>query len=236
MGSVVAVLIGAACGHAVPATPLNHASRASVADVDRPREPDYGALSTAATPIFLTLHDQVVALVASPELKLYLEDVDALLANPGADPISGRRFLAIYLGRDRQYEIAPMCYHLKTGGSSETGATGLSAKRSGCKPGSQTVADVTLRSATYLRAQSKTLEEVACAVNTLAHEWAHAITRTDPILGHRMAFEDDQHDKQAGAVASYTVGAFAQCLFLAKASVGAEPTVSENRTPRWQRH
>jgi hypothetical protein len=214
----VAVLIGAACGHAVPATPLNYTSRANFANVDRPREFDYGALAGAVAPVFHTLHDQVVTIVASPELKLYLEDVDALLANPGADPISGRRFLAIYLGRDRLYEIAPICYHLKAGGSSETGATGLSAKRSGCKPGSQTVADVTLRSATYRRAQSKTLEEVACAVNTLAHEWTHAITRTDPVLEHRMAFEDDKHDEQAGAVASYTLGAFAQCVFLARAT------------------
>jgi hypothetical protein len=209
-------LVVAACGNVVPAAALNYASRTKLMDPQE-RQVSYDELPADKRGDIATLHQEVARIIGLPTLRVFLEDADALLAKPSADPISGGRFAAIYLGRMPSYAPARLCYRFQEGGGSETAATGLSSTRSACNRDQQTVADVTLRSITYQRAHSTTLEEKACAVNTLAHEWTHAIMHKEP-QGLQMVFEDGDHDHQAGAVASYTIGAFAQCLYLADAN------------------
>jgi hypothetical protein len=219
---ILPILLAAACSNAVPADSLiyisKYALRVDFAGTMRPREPGYGELSEADATSFRALHARTAAVVGSRSFETLLYDVDALLAKAGADPISGRRFAAIYLGLDRSYEWPHLCYYFEPGGGSEAARSGLSAVRSTCNPDGKTVVNTTLRSVTRDRALSKIVEANACAVNTLAHEWSHAITVTDVHNGHHMVFEDDDHDHQRGAVASYVVGAFAQCLYLAGAS------------------
>lgn len=55
------------------------------------------------------------------------------------------------------------------------------------------------------------LEERACTINTIAHEWTHSVVR-----GGLMLFLDGNHEDAAGRFVSYTVGAVAQCVFLAQ--------------------
>jgi hypothetical protein len=179
----------------------------------------FDQLSKEFKPVVEHLHNDVAKLARTEEFRRYLESIDALLAKAGTDPISGRRFASVYLGGEQADQHLPICYGYDPGGGSETARTGLSTDKGACNPdGKTTVAFTTLRSVTIERAQSSVTEAKACAVNTVAHEWAHAIaTTTANGNGHTMVFEDGDHDHQRGAVASYVVGAVAQCLYLKQA-------------------
>jgi len=71
-------------------------------------------------------------------------------------------------------------------------------------------ARVTLNPCTLKRARSPSTGEFACAVNTAAHEWTHAVLK-----GNDQLYQDKGHKDDANPVVSYTVGAIAQCVFLA---------------------
>lgn len=162
------------------------------------------------------LHDEATRLAKDPKFRSHLEQIDALLARPGSMPISGRRFARLYFGLEPQYQALPVCYRVRSGGVIETASTSFDSQGSKCGARDQTVAVVTLRSATLERMSSQTREARACAVNTLTHEWAHAIAFKGPER-LEMLFIDEGHHRQPNAVASYVVGAFAQCLYLQEA-------------------
>jgi hypothetical protein len=221
-GVFVLPLLAACCSKPVPADPLTYVSRVMLADTPRAREPDFRALPDTALATVRALDTLTGEVVGSAGFKVFLEDVDALLAKASANPISGRRFLTIYRGLDPAYEPLHICYRVAGGGGSETARSGFSQIVSPCNAGGKIVVDITLRSITLDRASSKVREANACAVNTLAHEWAHAIANTDAVEGHHMVFEDNDHDHQSGPVASYLVGALAQCLYLASVNGGTD--------------
>jgi hypothetical protein len=64
------------------------------------------------------------------------------------------------------------------------------------------------------RWRSGTVDDKACAINTIAHEWSHSISKDGSV--HELVL-DDGHNCAIGAVASYTVGAIAQCVFIERA-------------------
>ncbi len=214
----IALIVGCVmgCAKIVPATPLAYASAVQPPDSIQLSSGRYQQLPSELVSVVTALHGRVDELVQTTEFRQYLEDIDALLAKAGADPISGRRFASIYLGGDPKYQHLPVCYTFESGGGSETARTGLGADKGACNPdGKSTLAFTTLRSVTVDRGRASAAEANACAVNTFAHEWSHAIAATTGSgNGHAMVFEDDNHDHQPGAVASYVVGAVAQCLYL----------------------
>jgi hypothetical protein len=55
-------------------------------------------------------------------------------------------------------------------------------------------------------------EEMACAVNTIVHEWTHTVA-TDP-KSVAQAYIDDNHKSSGAPLVSYTLGAIAQCAYL----------------------
>lgn len=72
-------------------------------------------------------------------------------------------------------------------------------------------ARVFLRLPTIERAASVVIEEQACAVNTLAHEWTHTIP-TD--TGYGSQYTDNGHGGAAQPLISYQLGSTAQCVYL----------------------
>jgi hypothetical protein len=215
------VLLVSGCCGAIPATPLVHVSdqHTNSMPLEAFHTPDYSRLEPAQAATYKALHAEVDKLVHTSEFDAALRDVDTLTPTPGAVRISGARFAAMYLHGDADVESLPVCYGFKSGGRRETASTGTYASRHGCADGKAAAADITLRTVTFERANSKKLEEHACAVNSLAHEWAHALTVTDAQddSGHRRLFDDGKHDHQSDPLASYTVGAVAQCVYLARA-------------------
>ena len=217
------VLLFQGCG-AVPATPLVHVSaqRINARPLEAFHTPDYSRLDKQRIATYDALHKEVDQLVHTAEFDAALRDLDTLAPAPGADRISGARFAAMYLHRDADVESLPICYLFESGRSSETARTGTYANRRGCADGAAAAAELTLHELTLERATSEQLEAHACAVNTLAHEWAHALTVADGSVasGHRRLFDDGHHAHQSAPLASYTVGAVAQCVYLARAKDG----------------
>jgi hypothetical protein len=208
---VLAVGIAAlGCGSEQP-YPLRYASELELSASPRLPVGDttaVGAVGAADRSTIDELHAATVRVVSTPRFAALVADVDAVLARASADPISGRRLAALYLGFAADTASARVCYRVQSGGGSETAETALGTCNGA--PGAIT----TLRSVTLERARSTTLELKACAINTLAHEWSHAITVTSPTTGHGQIFEDNRHDHQKGPVAAYVIGAVAQCDFL----------------------
>lgn len=73
------------------------------------------------------------------------------------------------------------------------------------------LARVFLRLPTIDRAASAVVEEQACAVNTLAHEWTHTIPTAS---GYGSLYTDKGHKGAAYPLISYQVGSTAQCVYL----------------------
>ncbi len=214
-----AVILGAvvACGGAGKPPALVYVSDALPQTPQRARAPIglYGALPEEMRAELAALHDEVALLVESPVFGSWLDGIEVVFAQPGRAPMSGRRMAAIYLGRyptGDQYRWHPICYRYSSGGGSETARSGVSEEPA-CGQGEALLAVTTLREITIERARSKVVEAHACAVNTFAHEWAHAISTQEPSLV-ALVFTDDAHEKHATAIASYVVGAIAQCVYL----------------------
>lgn len=73
-------------------------------------------------------------------------------------------------------------------------------------------ATVMLRSPVLERWQADSVEARGCAINTVAHEWTHLVTTTGAIS----TFQDRCHAQSTVPLVSYTVGAIAQCAYLAE--------------------
>lgn len=206
---------GAACCARVPARPLSFVSRQKTSATHERTASYADQIDGAARTVIDSLHAEASKLVADTSFQLFVEDIDAVAASADGDPISGRRLYALYTGRDPNRPLMRICYRTSSGGRSETANTGFAKNIAGCGTADEVVAAVTLRSATLTRARSTKREERACAINTIAHEWAHIVSASSPEgTGHQMQFLDDDHDHQAAPVASYVLGAVAQCLYL----------------------
>lgn len=220
MIAVIAMVLPG-CGR-VDATSLVYLSSYVVPNEDKPPDAPkawFDALPANYAPAVRQLHESVSRLVTSEAMRRELADIDAVVARPRERPLSGRRLAHLYFGLDTTQRRYPICYAFQSGGRSETASTALVTAPAACRAAGTTVALITLRSATMDRAASAVIEARACAVNTLAHEWAHAIgSTTAQNGGHEMTFCDQHHHKQPSPVASYVVGAVAQCLYLAEAA------------------
>ncbi|MEO7730668.1 MAG: hypothetical protein ABIY55_06815 [Kofleriaceae bacterium] len=220
----VVLLLQACC--AMPAKPLVHVSRHRInaTPVEAFHTPDYSQLDKTQAETYTALHRQVDELVHTSEFGAALRDIDTLAPTPKGDRISGAMFAAMYLHQYSDIESLPLCYRFEAADGSETARTGTFANRQGCGKGKAAVAEITLHTVTLARASTEQLEAHACAVNTLAHEWTHALTIVDDRVdtGHRQLFDDGDHDHQPEPLAGYTVGAVAQCVYLARKRGGVE--------------
>ncbi len=143
------------------------------------------------------------------KFKDWLTQIDAVGARAATQPISGTRTEALFHGRLSDFKVVPTCFAFASGGSTETAATAITDAASLCNGQRLLVAQLTIRTATLARIRSEVVEANACAVNTLAHEQAHAVVHDG-----EMTFLDGGHDKQSNPVATYVIGALAQCLYL----------------------
>lgn len=227
--NIVGVLLGwmtvlaQGCG-TTPATPLMHVSpqRSNPTWREAFHTPDYSMLDKQQVATYRALHEEVDQLVHSPEFVAALRDLEAVAAAPSQELLSGTRLAARYLHEDPGVESLAICYRFLAGGRTETAKTNVVPNRKGCGAGKAGAADITLREATFQRARSEKLEEHACAVNTLAHEWMHAVTTPSGQVesGHLQLYNDGDHSNQPDPIASYVVGAVAQCTYLANAKGG----------------
>lgn len=204
MRSIVIVFFGSlaiACGGrglaiepltfaAVPAAPATMAApdlHIGAGDVDR--EFDASLRRT---------HALTAEVVTSPRFARLLADIEWLAPGVGDDRITGAAVAALYA------PAIDVCYRTRARCGATTAATGIDT----CNR--HVGAVVTLYPATWPRLAGRSREEQACAINTLAHEWLH---------GHLTAagawqFTDDHHGASQVPLASYVVGALAQCVYL----------------------
>lgn len=70
---------------------------------------------------------------------------------------------------------------------------------------------ITVRPLVLARYVSRSAAMRACAINTIAHEWVHTIPR----MPSGDLYVDRGHAGSRAALASYTIGALAQCTYLA---------------------
>lgn len=111
----------------------------------------------------------------------------------------------------------------------ETARTGIEYEEGGTALGLTAVAETCLQVVVLQRAQAGTDGEVACAINTLVHEWMHTIPdapEPSKLVQPDYAFTDRGHGGSSGDLVSYTVGALAQCVYLEQRQVEIDPRSS----------
>jgi hypothetical protein len=156
------------------------------------------------------LLDQVTrAVIGSPAFRDAVESFPQVDGSAGADWISGYTLARAYAGELADYHLAPTCFRLDAGGG-ETASTGVATR---CKQLAGRFAVIAIHP--FVLARLAALPEGrACAINTLAHEWTHAILRDPRLQGPPIVFLDGDHQDFDEPVASYTIGAIAQCAYL----------------------
>jgi len=214
MGSrlrVRCVSLLAACGSA-PLAPLHRtAELAKAPSVPRPA-PVFQGLQKPQEDALVALDADTRTVVESAAFRAAVEDIDAIDAAANGDPFSGGAVARIYAGEVARFVRAPICYGYDADeSSSETANTKVKQQACGVDDAALLVVHQTV-----LNRANGGIDGRACAINTLAHEWTHAIY--DP---HRpmakdpwMIFVDGDPDSAPSAVVSYTIGAIAQCVYL----------------------
>jgi hypothetical protein len=149
--------------------------------------------------------------ISSASFRRHLMALTRLDAHAGELPTTGAAVAELYLGLEgvpRQY---PTTYLVSGEGcGTSTASTRID--------GSSRTATTTLRGCTIERASAypltreESVEKFACAVNTIAHEWTHAIP--EPGKPGVWLYKDDGHRDVTVAIVSYTVGSIAQCAYL----------------------
>jgi hypothetical protein len=92
------------------------------------------------------------------------------------------------------------------------------ARRSRMRAGEVVNARVVLRQDVMNRAKGSR-NAYACAVNTITHEWTHAVQTAPGVTAFR--FTDEAHANALKPLVAYTYGALAQCMTLTQPFNGA---------------
>jgi hypothetical protein len=175
-------------------TPISEISYTKVSDLETKRAL---ALATAAAG----------AVVRSALFRAKLLGFDALGTNATGAEKSGTEVEKAYFSTAGSVHMYPVTYDpscLPCWFS--TASTVLGGGR----------ATTTLRSCTVdrikavLRTDSGQDEAVACAINTIAHEWTHAVGDEK----QTQVYTDGNHTDSQKPLVSYTIGALAQCAYL----------------------
>ena len=159
------------------------------------------------------LVDATVNVVTSPAFHTHMAALASLRATPDSRETSEPERMFIVR---RVSSLDPV---------SKPGPTSYALKGASCKhQTADTLFKGSLGSTTYLnqctldRAASRPtpgsddVEAFACAINTIAHEWTHAVYGGDHHSLER--YLDRGHKPSSGMLVSYTTGAVAQCTYL----------------------
>jgi hypothetical protein len=177
------------------------------------------------------LVDATAKVIIDPRFHDHLAGLSGLRPTPDAPAsMSGEDVYRSYVGLDPNSKPGPVSYEPKWARPGQIAPCNLSLaamltlKFRGTNQtadtdfGGPSGSTVQLNSCTFDRAASAPppgsddVEAFACAVNTIAHEWTHTIPAPGDATAER--YQDRGHDKAAGLLVSYTVGAVAQCTYL----------------------
>ena len=156
--------------------------------------------------------DSTRTVISSDQFKAALGRIAKMDPNVGAKATTGLEVLTAYSGASSTLGQVVTQYVLTGTTCEEAGQTAstLLVDATPKGPARTWYARVTLNPCTLERALSSSDGEFACAVNTAAHEWTHAVLNGDEQL-----YQDKGHGGDRNPMVSYTVGAIAQCVYLA---------------------
>jgi hypothetical protein len=169
------------------------------------------------------LVDTTAGVIGTVEFRTFVASIADIAPSRSGRPMTGARVDRVYAGRDDAFPRLPLLYAIGTH-RSQTAGTGRSNACSDGGPGrcraTITIGEATIRRASRLLDEPTTAHAtIACAVNTLAHEWTHAFTAAAVPSGY--LFTDDGHKRSRSPLVSYTIGAAAQCVYLKLHNYGA---------------
>jgi len=142
--------------------------------------------------------DQTWGVVTSADFQNRVADVTNLHESRGGPVISGARLLELYLN-DR----LPVTYR-SSRASGETADTGIAGDHGLTNFGIDNLARWPAGET------PDELLERACMINTISHEWTHAISDARA----HVRFTDGCHGSSSVPLVSYTVGSIAHCVYL----------------------
>jgi hypothetical protein len=161
--------------------------------------------------------DEALKIISSPDFRKRLTAMNDLHAGTAdTTPVKGTDVATIYLGLDGAAHQYPTSYVMKMIGPvvAPCGATADTVTNDTTHVATARLRACTLDRAKRSAARKDDVAQFACAVNTIAHEWTHAIP-ADPGVAVRQRYTDDKHDPSSDEkLVSYTLGALAQCLYL----------------------
>jgi len=178
-----------------------------------PPVPNYDGLPGFVEADAKNLVEATQKVISSSEFRTNLARYDQISLGLRQCSISGNRVMQWYLGKADVPSQKPTYYKgWKSLGCDTTLAT------TSIEPDSDR-ATTNLCAIVIDRWKSTSTHAKACAINTIAHEWAHTISEpgkpvTNPLFedgGYRLARLTEQW-----AFASYFIGAVAQCTYLAQ--------------------
>lgn len=173
--------------------------------------------------------DAAANVVATPAFRTHLYELKGIRLRPDSTPVSGEAVYTIYAGLDATTRRGAIslaanrdddCSVLSCEkqhvwllfpkkGTNQTGSTAFGGARG---------STVLLNQCTLERAASgpalkpDDIEAFACAINTIAHEWGHGIYEI--AAPSKQVFQDRGGTDTDDMLASYTLGAVAQCTHL----------------------
>jgi hypothetical protein len=141
-----------------------------------------------------------------------LRSVDQLSGGADRSPMSGAQVLGLYEKDELQVKYVP------SDKAHETGDTGIEKNGAG---GYVAVTHLGVDNLVrWAKGDGKAaIVARACLVNTIAHEWTHAI----PTETFEWRFTDAGHKGSAQPLVSYSVGAIAQCAYLEESHLLPKP-------------
>jgi hypothetical protein len=143
--------------------------------------------------------------VQGDAFKRHLASIAQLYATVPGPAVSGAEVL-----RALESDEMQIVYERDTSGKDETASTGFGIDAGPQCPSCAVTSIVEEDLGRWAGTEPSGLIHRACLINTLAHEWTHAI----PGVDGKERFTDDGHKGSAHPLVSYTVGAVAQCSFL----------------------
>lgn len=216
-GFLIVTVAAGGCGGGAPAqaiaphwnTPAFNAgmAHAPVFDVE--------SLSSERRSLAMAVVEDAADVVSSEAFRVALNNLEPVATGNGNNKIAGSQILAIFADTST-FKPLPVRYF--EGGLNckssrhETADTGLDLETgAGTELDPRGIAAVCIQKPVFARAQdSSDFAEVGCDINTIVHEWMHAV----PDQRDKYLFVDAGHKGSPDPLVSYTVGALAQCVFL----------------------